>query len=351
MNKISTLVAAMALVATTASAERKQLTPNFSGWTDEVTVVDGKTLTFSGDWQGAGMDLLTHTGEGDDAKASGTDYSDYDYIVVKYKSTTCGFNVCLQFADAEGKIDSTGDTFPTITVSNNPGTLITGVEMGDNSERVGQIYIQTSTGVGTVDVESVYLATEEEWKADQEASKVKKLPFNLSTGANMWTPAPTFDAATSTLSWDASSSWVAWGWTNWSGGYDCSDFDAFVVEFAEPTNANGKLWIQDATGTSSEEPAGLFEADTKVAVLMFKDAASVNKAALQMIGIQAGEGASFKLKAAYACTESEIPAGIQAIQQNAAEQTDGAIYNLNGQSVSKSYKGLVIKNGKKYLVR
>lgn len=351
MKKIFTLIAAMALTATSAMAERLQLTPNFSGWSDDVTVVDGKTMTFTGAWQGAGLDLLTHTGEGEEVVDSPTDYSDYDYIVVKYKETTCGFNVCLQFAGDDGVIDGTGATYPTISVSNNPGALITGIELGDNSDRVGQIYVQATTGAGTVDVESVYLATEEEWKEDQEANKVKKMEFSLSTGAAMWTPAPVYDATTSTLSWDASSSWVAWGWTNWSGGYDCSAFDAFVVEFAEPTNANGKLWIKDNYGVSSEDPVGSFEEATSVAVLKFADATGVAPSCLTMIGIQAGEGAAFKVKAAYACTTDLIPSGIKAIENNTAADNNAVRYNLAGQKVSKSYKGIVIQNGKKFMVR
>ena len=36
---------------------------------------------------------------------------------------------------------------------------------------------------------------------------------------------------------------------------------------------------------------------------------------------------------------------------NAEAAADGAIYNLAGQKVSAAYKGIVIKNGKKYLMK
>ena len=39
---------------------------------------------------------------------------------------------------------------------------------------------------------------------------------------------------------------------------------------------------------------------------------------------------------------------IQAIQ-NKAKSSNNAIYNLRGEKVNAAYKGLVIKNGKKYI--
>lgn len=44
------------------------------------------------------------------------------------------------------------------------------------------------------------------------------------------------------------------------------------------------------------------------------------------------------------------PTGIKAIESTGAEaQTNSALYNLSGQKVNSNYKGLVIKNGKKYI--
>lgn len=40
-----------------------------------------------------------------------------------------------------------------------------------------------------------------------------------------------------------------------------------------------------------------------------------------------------------------------AIKTMKATNADDAVYNLSGQKVSSSYKGIVIKNGKKYLVK
>ena len=56
------------------------------------------------------------------------------------------------------------------------------------------------------------------------------------------------------------------------------------------------------------------------------------------------EGASAKLN----FIDGEAT-GINGVNAEAA--ADGAIYNLAGQKVSAAYKGIVIKNGKKYLMK
>ena len=56
------------------------------------------------------------------------------------------------------------------------------------------------------------------------------------------------------------------------------------------------------------------------------------------------EGASAKLN-----FSDEETTGITNV--NAAESNDGTLYNLAGQKVNAAYKGIVIKNGKKYLVK
>lgn len=50
-------------------------------------------------------------------------------------------------------------------------------------------------------------------------------------------------------------------------------------------------------------------------------------------------------------TFGEETTGINGITASDAEQNGTALYNLAGQRVAKGYKGLVIKNGKKYLVK
>lgn len=75
--------------------------------------------------------------------------------------------------------------------------------------------------------------------------------------------------------------------------------------------------------------------------------ASVNNAAHKaFLRVPASSGAKF-----LSFTFGEETTGINGITASDAEQDGTALYNLAGQRVAKGYKGLVIKNGKKYLVK
>lgn len=65
-------------------------------------------------------------------------------------------------------------------------------------------------------------------------------------------------------------------------------------------------------------------------------------------------------KSAVYCAETKVyvrgqfdPSGsaIDDIKDSSLQKEEGATYNLSGQKVAKNYKGIVIKNGKKYLVK
>lgn len=74
---------------------------------------------------------------------------------------------------------------------------------------------------------------------------------------------------------------------------------------------------------------------------------SVNNAAHKaFLRVPASSGAKF-----LSFTFGEETTGINGITASDAEQNGTALYNLAGQRVAKGYKGLVIKNGKKYLVK
>ena len=74
---------------------------------------------------------------------------------------------------------------------------------------------------------------------------------------------------------------------------------------------------------------------------------SVNNAAHKaFLRVPASSSAKF-----LSFTFGEETTGINGITASDAEQNGTALYNLAGQRVAKGYKGLVIKNGKKYLVK
>jgi hypothetical protein len=61
-------------------------------------------------------------------------------------------------------------------------------------------------------------------------------------------------------------------------------------------------------------------------------------------------GANFFVKVG-AGTNPEVVDGIENIVVDEAVKSNGAIYNIAGQRVDKSYKGIVIKNGKEYIAK
>ena len=78
-----------------------------------------------------------------------------------------------------------------------------------------------------------------------------------------------------------------------------------------------------------------------------KGGTSVKNAAHKaFLRVPASNGAKF-----LSFTFGEETTGINGITASDAEQNGTALYNLAGQRVAKGYKGLVIKNGKKYLVK
>ena len=122
-----------------------------------------------------------------------------------------------------------------------------------------------------------------------------------------------------------------------------SDFDKVVINFASATTANGKVVVEyngDKDGSSAEFAEGA----TSVEVELKADF----KNTVRQIYIQGPAGSTYTLASAYVCVKDYVATGIsQAIVAPAAKSSK--IYNLAGQQVSKSYKGVVIKNGKKYI--
>ena len=314
MKKFFTLVCglAMALCANAATA----IGTSFSPW-DEKCVVDGNTLTFTAGWAGAGMWI----GSGDN------DFSDYDYLWVTFSESTCDFNLVVEHTPEKKPI--TGEF--------NTGTLVAGVALNETlSDHVMQYYLQ-SKSAGKLVVTGAYVGTEEEYKAVLAGNKPQKSDLTLSDLGTGWGES-TYDAATKTVT--IGEDWSGKGW--WLDKADYSDFDKVVVNFATPTATNGKL-VVEYNGASNGE-AEIAEGATSVEVSL--NAAAKNS--VKQIYLQGPAGAQFVLASAYVCVKDYVATGIsQAIAVPAAKSSK--VFNLAGQQVGKSYKGIVIKNGKKYV--
>ena len=316
MKKFFTLVCglAMALCANAATA----IGTSFSPW-DEKCVVDGNILTFTAGWAGAGMWI----GSGDN------DFSDYDYLWVTFSESTCDFKLVVEHTPEKNPV--AGEF--------NSGTLVAGVALNEAlSDHVMQYYLQ-SKSAGKLVVTGAYVGTEEEYKAVLAGNKPQKSDLTLSDLGSSWGNS-TYDAASKTVT--IGDDWSGKGW--WLDKADYSDFDKVVVNFATPTVTNGKLVVEYNRDGADAGTAEFAEGATSVEVAL--DAADKNS--VKQVYLQGPAGAQFVLASAYVCVKDYVATGIsQAVAVPAAKSSK--VFNLAGQQVGKSYKGIVIKNGKKYV--
>lgn len=322
MKKLFTLVFGLAMALCANAAE--QISTAFGSWGDGCTVEDN-TLTFTAAWKGAGVNFTTGDGETEPKKC--TDFSDYDYLWVTFSETTCDFKLCTQY---------TSNYNQDVSVEAIAGTLVLGVKLNEScSDQFAQYYLQ-SKAAGKLVVTGAYVGTEDEYKEMLAGNKPQKSDLTLTDLGSCWGNS-TYDAASKTVT--IGDDWSGKGW--WLEKADYSDFDKVVINFAKPTVTNGKV-VVEYNGASSGE-AEFAEGATSVEVAL--DAA---KNSVKQIYLQGPAGAQFVLASAYVCVENYVPAGIsQAVAVPAAKSSK--VFNLAGQQVGKSYKGVVIKDGKKYV--
>ena len=323
MKKFFTLVCGLAMALCANAAE--QISTAFGSWGDGCTV-EGNTLTFTEAWKGAGVGFTTGDGETEPKKC--TDFSEYDYLWVTFSETTCDFVLCTQY---------TTDYNQPVKVDAVAGTLVLGVKLNeDYSDQFAQYYLQNKT-TGKLVVTGAYVGTEEEYKDVLAGNKPQKSDLNLSDLPTGWGNS-TYDAASKTVT--IGDDWSGKGW--WLEKADYTDFDKVVVNFAAPTATNGELVVEynDAAAGAAE----IAEGATSVELPL--DAAAKNS--VKQIYIKGPAGAQFVLASAYVCVKDYVATGIsQAVAVPAAKSSK--VFNLAGQQVGKSYKGIVIKNGKKYV--
>ena len=322
MKKLFTFVCAMAMALSASAAE--QIKTTFGAW-GETCTVDGNTLVFSAAWAGAGVDFT----EGEAEAKTCKDMSEYDYLWLTFSETTCDFKLDTQYTTAY-KQD--------VEASGIAGTLILGVKLNEEySDQFAQYYIQ-SKNPGKIVVTGAYVGTEEEYKAALAANKPQKSDLTLAGLGSGWGNS-TYDAATKTVT--IGDDWSGKGW--WLDKADYSDFDKVVINFAS-ISANGKVVVEyndDKVASGSAE----FAEDAKSVEVALDEN---GKGSVKQIYIQGPAGSTYTLASAYVCVKDYVATGIsQAIVAPAAKSSK--IYNLAGQQVSKSYKGVVIKNGKKYV--
>lgn len=212
-----------------------------------------------------------------------------------------------------------------------------GVKLDESfSDQFAQYYLQAKN-TGKLVVTGAYVGTEEEYNAVLAGNKPQKSDLNLGDLGNGWGNS-TYDAASKTVT--IVDDWSGKGW--YFGTADYSNFDKVVINFAAPTATNGKLVVE--YNGAAAGAAEFAEGATSVEYTL--DATAKNS--VKQIYLQGPAGAQFVLASAYVCVKDYVVTGIsQAVAVPVAKSSK--VFNLAGQQVGKSYKGVVIKNGKKYV--
>lgn len=351
MKKLFTLIA-VAMMAMTASAKESLALP--SPW-GESCVFDGSTYTFNGSWAGAGIWLGVDDGW--------TDASAYDYAVIIYENHTGGdvsFNVEYNKVDHE---ESWGVAyFGGSTIIDQPkgyaAIALDKTNLTDNgkicAEELRQISLQDRGSQASLTVSDICFMTEAEYKALQEGEpmgpKVKE--FALPGEAGVIVMQEGEDAS----GWYASS-WI--GLTNLAS----QGYKTFVIEVESsiaPFNVCAQNW------ESGDVISKTCETVTSPVVIAYSigegaELQGLGQFALQNMNItdtypgMDGKDVSWydanQVKVTRAYLTSEVVESTDAIANVMVDAAkSNAMYNLAGQRVSNA-KGIVIKNGVKYVVK
>lgn len=330
MKKLFTLFAA-ALCALTVSA-KQTLESTWNPWA-ETTTVDGSKISFSAAWAGAGFQLA-----GDNA----LDLSDYDYIVVKLAKCTNTANFAIEYTK-DGSNTLTEENKVATNASAAAGAAIVGIKLHeDYSTNVIQMWVQATQPDMEVEITEIYAGTEEEFLADKDANKQLTSDISLN-GWGSWGNETHEVTSDGYLKIDFT---AAWGGTNlWFGGFDASEFDYLVAEI-EPTNIVAQLFVQYTNapteeGSVKDQTVQAQPGETEISVPLYASA----KNSIAQIAMQNGDAGTIIIKKLY-WKAANPGTGIN--NTVAAPANDNApMYNLAGQKVDNSYKGVVIKNGKK----
>lgn len=315
MKKLFTLMV-MALIAFSAHAAKLSLPLDNlnAGWGSSYDAAT-KTITFEGAWKGRGWGYWSNS----------ADYSAYDEVCVEFEAAEFGVKIVVEYNDETGtKIDGVSSQSDVVDA----GATSVSVKLdADHKAYVNQIYIQTNAE-GSLVLKDAYLYKE----GDIELPQTKNLLNDFKAQGTFENEAITIDATAK-----------EWGWfSKWYGDQDFSAFDYVVLELAEAAEFNVQVSVQtvgadDAKGTL---PAG---------ELILKMPLPETKNHVKCIALQNAQIGTFKVKDIYLATEAYVNGTNGIALVKTAQPEKETRYNIAGQKVGSSYRGLVIKNGKKFL--
>lgn len=337
MKKLFTLVVA-AFAALSVSAKED---------IDISSIATDNVVTFDGQWQWKGINY----GSTDEATGETTyaDKSAFDYIVFEYSAGTCAeVNLIAQY-EKDGTTGQYGANYYTSTETSTvfPTGGILAVKLdAAHSKTMNAVALQNRNTVGAITIKAAYFASEAEYaEAKAVADKIEK--------------AIDVDATGGTHELKAKD----WGWDSKWLDKDVSAFNTLVFEVAS-VEGHGKITVEgklpDGADAKFEQdlPAST-EAKTymvdisKWGKLSQYAYQNLNKPDGEQYGVDDIEVTKIVVTKVYLTSktveELTTGTGISSAVVASKVNANAPIYNLAGQKVNKSYKGVVIQNGKKFV--
>lgn len=310
-------------------------------------IATDNVVTFAGAWSWKGINY----GSTDEATEVTTyaDKSAFEYIVVEYTTGTCAdVNLTAQY-EKDGTTGQYGPNYYTSTETCNvyPAGGILAVKLdAAHSKTLNAVALQNRATAGSITVKAAYFASEAEYaEAKAAADKIEKAVDVDATGG-------THDLKAKAFGWD--SKWL---------DKDVSVFNTLVFEVAS-VDGHGKIAVQ---GKLADGADANFEQDlpatteAKTYMVDISKWGKLSQYAYQNLNKPDGEQyteddievTTIVITKVYLTSKTveELTTGTNISSAVVASKVNAnaPIYNLAGQKVSKSYKGVVIQNGKKFV--
>lgn len=323
------------------------LTVNAKEDIDISSIAENNVVTFAGQysWKGISYGVT-------DEETNVTTYADksaFDYVVVEYTTGTCAdINLTAQY-EPDGTTGQYGANYYTSTETCNvyPAGGILAVKLdAAHSKTLNAVALQNRETAGSITIKAAYFASEAEYvEAKAAADKIEK--------------AVDVDATGGTHELKAKD----WGWDSKWLNKDVSAFNTLVFEVVS-VEGHGKITVQ---GTLADGAKANLEQDlpasteaktymvdiSKWGKLSQYAYQNLNKPDGEQYGKDDIEATTIVITKVYLTSKTveELTTGTNISSAVVASKVNAnaPIYNLAGQKVSKSYKGVVIQNGKKFV--
>ena len=314
---------------------------------DISSIATDNVVTFTGPWQWKGINY----GSTDEATGETTyaDKSAFEYIVFEYTAGTCAdVNLTAQY-EKDGTTGQYGANYFASTETCNvyPAGGILAVKLdAAHSKTMNAVALQNRNTAGAITIKAAYFASEAEYaEAKAAADKIEK--------------AVDIDATGGTHELKAKD----WGWDSKWLDKDVSAFNTLVFEVAS-VEGHGKITVE---GKLPDGADAKFEQDlpasteTKTYMVDISKWGKLTQYAYQNLNKPDGEQygkddievTKIVVTKVYLTSKTVAELGTSTGISNAVvapnANPNAPIYNLAGQKVSKSYKGVVIQNGKKFV--